>query len=61
MIRAGYIQSFGAVRHPALFRDNIANMIAAQETLFSEDGEEREAALDDDAIDEVRKDRPKES
>jgi hypothetical protein len=36
-------------------------MIAAQETLFSEDGEEREAALDDDAIDEVRKDRPKES
>jgi hypothetical protein len=35
-------------------------MTAAQETLFSEDGEEREVALDDDDIDEVRKDRPRE-
>ncbi len=34
-------------------------MIAAQETLFNEDGEEREVALDDDDIGEVRKDRPK--
>ena len=55
----GYIRNFGVVSVPTQTLQPISNSTVAQETLFSEEGEEHEVSIDDIDIEKELEDLPR--